>query len=260
MATEVMIKGRVSRSLPQMDIDGGREGEPARISRYGEVGVFSPIRKTHSLIDEGSYFVANSGSATGILSSPAVGWVATTPCCVIYNGDSAGATAKRLYLDFILLNTTVVGSAASGLLRVEAAVYLDIGNRYSSAGTEITANIYNPNMDGPVRASVARVWFGAITATAASGSVRPISPLRVCRPTVSGTVADVVGETKLFNFGGVEGTLNGSVTIANANFITIPMPGIVIGPNQSALLYVWQNVGGTPVAATYAPEIAFWER
>jgi hypothetical protein len=74
--------------------------------------------------------------------------------------------------------------------------------------------------------------------------VRAISPLRVVRPVVSGTVLDVVGETKLFNFGGVEAMLNGSITIANANFIPVPMPPVIIGPDQSALLYLWQNVGG----------------
>jgi len=260
MATEVLVRGRISRSLPQQDVDGGRDGEPLRAGKYGEAVVLPMVRKQHNLADEGSYFVASSGSATGILFSPAVGWVATTPCCVIYNSDTVTATSKRIYLDYINLVTTVVGSAASGLVRVEAAVYTDTGNRYASGGTEITANIYSPNMDVAARNSVARAYFGAITASAASGSVRPVVPYRVLRATVSGTVADVVGETKWFNFGGVEGALNGSITIANANFITVPLPPIIIGPQQCVLLYVWQNVGGTPVAATYAPEIGWWER
>ena len=115
-------------------------------------------------------------------------------------------------------------------------------------------------MDVAARASVAKVYFGAITASAKTGSARAISPLRVVRPSVSGTVLDVVGETKFFNFGGVEGSLNGSITIANANFITVPMPAVIIGPGQCMLMYLWQNVGGTNVAATYAPEIAWWER
>jgi hypothetical protein len=146
------------------------------------------------------------------------------------------------------------------LVNLQAALYLDTGNRYASGGSDITAGIVNPNMDLSAKSSVARAYFGALTAAAATGSVRAICPLRVIRPAVSGTVLDVVGETKWFNFGGVEGALNGSITIANANFITVPMPAVIIGPGQCALLYLWQNVGGTNIAATYAPEIGWWER
>lgn len=261
MATEVLMKGRVSRALPQADVDGGRDGEPIRCGRYDEAYVLTPIRKTHLLADEGSYFIGSSGSQTGILSSAATGFVATTPACIIYNTDSSSNTnGKRIYLDYMNLVTTVVGSAASGLVNLQAAIYLDVGNRYSSGGTEITANTVSPNMDGPARSSVSKMYFGALTASAATGSVRAVVPLRVIRPVVSATVLDVVGETKWFNFGGVEGALNGSITIANANFITVPMPAIIIGPNQCALIYLWQNVGATNVAATYAPEIGVWER
>ena len=261
MGTEVMMKGRVSRTLPQADVDGGRDGEPIRVGRYDEPYVLTPVRKTHLLADEGSYFIGSNGNQTGILSTPATGFVATTPACIIYNTDSpSNSSAKRVYLDYMNLVTTVVGSAASGLVNLQGAVYLDTGNRYSSGGTEITNTIASPNMDTPARTSVCKMYFGALTASAATGSVRAVVPLRVIRPVVSATVLDVVGETKWFNFGGVEGALNGSITIANANFITVPMPAIIIGPNQCVLIYLWQNVGGTNVAATYAPEIGVWER
>lgn len=259
MGLETLLRGWLSRSLPQ----AGTDNTPTvvRLSRYGEIGVTPFVRKQHALADEGSYFVGSNGNQTGILSSAATGWVATTPAVILFNSDSPGnANAKRLYLDFMNLVTTVVGSAASGLVNLQGAVYLDTGNRYSSGGSEITATIVNPNMDVAARASVAKLYFGAITASAATGSVRALSPLRVIRPAVSGTVLDVVGETKWFNFGGVEGALNGSITIANANFITVPMPPVIIGAGQCALIYLWQNVGATNVAATYAPEIGWWER
>lgn len=256
---EAFLKGWISRSLPQAESDN--DPGLVRLSRYGEMQSVGVIRKQHGLVDEGSYFITNSGSQTGILSTPATGFVATTPAMIVANTDSPGnANAKRISLDFLNLVTTVVGSAASGLVNLQAALYLDNGNRYSSGGTEISQFIVNPNMDSPQRSSIAKVYFGALTASAASGNVRPISPLRVIRPVVSATVLDVVGETKWFNFGGVEGALNGSITIANANFITVPMPAVIIGPGQCALLYLWQNVGGTNVAATYAPELGWWER
>lgn len=256
---EVEIQGLISRALPQRFPDNN-SGQ-IRLTSYGEIAVAPMVRKQHTLVDEGSYFIASNGGQTGIISSPATGFVATTPAAIIFNTDSAGNTnSKRMYLDYMNLVTTVVGSAASGLVNLQAALYLDTTNRYASGGTEITQFITSPNMDVGKNASIGKAYFGAITASAATGSARPVVPLRVIRPVVSATVLDVVGETKWFNFGGVEGALNGSITIANANFITVPMPAIVIGPGQCALLYLWQNVGATNVAATYAPEIGWWER
>jgi hypothetical protein len=260
LSPQALIKGLVSRALPSANADSANVDVPVRLSRYGEQGGFMLVRKSHALADEGTYFLANNANQTGILSTPATGFVATTPALIIANTDSpTSSTYKRTYVDFLNLVTTVVGSAASGLVNLQAALYLDTGNRYSSGGTNITANIVSPNMD-VTPTSVTKVYFGALTATAATLSVRAVDPLRVIRPAVSATVLDVVGETKWFNFGGVEGALNGSITVANANFITVPMPPIIIGPGQSALLYLWQNVGGTNVAATYAPQLGFWER
>lgn len=260
LSPQALLRGLVARSLPAANIDSTNLDVSSRFGRYGEQIVQGLVRKTHALNDEGTYFVTNSGSQTGIISSPATGFVATTPSLIVANIDSpTNPNYKRINLDFLNLVTTVVGSAASGLVNLQAALYIDSVNRYSSGGTEITANIVSPNMDLSPK-SIAKVYFGAITAIAATANVRPVCPLRVIRPVVSATVLDVVGETKWFNFGGVEGALNGSITVANANFITVPMPCVSIGPGQSALLYLWQNVGGTNVAATYAPELGFWER
>lgn len=260
LSPSALVRGIVARYLPQANVDSPQVDVPPRFARYGEQYIVPLMRKQHALADEGSYFIANNNAQAGILSTPATGFVATTPAAIIYNGDSpTSPNYKRVYLDFLNLVTTVVGSAASALVNLQAALYIDNGNRYSSGGTEITANIVSPNMDLTPK-SIAKVYFGALTATAATAAVRALSPLRVVRPAVSGTVMDVVGETKWFNFGAVEGMLNGSITIANANFIPVPLPPVIIGPNQSALLYLWQNVGGTNVAATYAPELGFWER
>lgn len=260
LSPSALFKGIVSRNLPAAFMDNSQVDVPSRFDRFGEQFVVPIVRKQHALASEGSYFLTNNNSQTGLLSTPATGFVATTPAMIVFNNDSpTSSNYKRINLDFLNLVTTVVGSAASALVNLQAALYIDNGNRYVSGGTEITANIVSPNMD--LRpASITKVYFGALTASAATLSARAISPLRVIRPAVSGTVLDVVGETKLFNFGGVEGALNGSITIANANFITVPMPPVIIGPNQSALLYLWQNVGATNVAATYAPELAWWER
>lgn len=260
LSPQALVRGLVSRLLPLANPDSQNLDISLRLARYGEQYTQPLIRKTHGLNDEGSYFIVSNANQTGILSTPATGFVATTPALIVANIDSvANPNAKSVNLDFLNLVTTVVGSAASGLINLQGALYLDNGNRYVSGGSEITANIVSPNMNLTPR-SIAKIYFGVLTASAATLSARAICPLRVIRPVVSATVLDVVGETKFFNFGGVEGSLNGSITIANANFITVPMPCVSIGPGQSALLYLWQNVGGSNVAATYAPELAFWER
>ena len=252
-----LIKGWVSRGLPMPETDN--DPGTSRMGRYQELYVIPSVRKQHVLADEGSYFVTNNAQ-TGIATPAVATFGATTPLAVIANTDSpANSNNKRIHLDYVNLVTTAAGSWASGGVNLQLMIYLDSGDRYSSGGTDISAAIASPNMDLPARTSVAKVRFGNITASAATGSVRAICGLRILRPAVSATVADVVGETKLLNFGGVEAMLNGSITVASANMISVPLPPIVIGPNQSALIYYVMN-GTTPAAASYAPEFGWWER
>jgi hypothetical protein len=260
LAPSALIRGLVARALPSANADSPNVDVGSRFGRYGESAVLSVVRKQHLLADEGSYFITNNNAQSGILGSPATGFVATTPIMTVFNTDLAtNPNAKRIYLDGLWLMTTVVGSAASALVNLQGALYLDTGSRYTSGGAVLTNNIVNPNMDSAAK-SIAQVQFGAITAPAATAAARAISPFRIIRPAVSGTVLDVIGEVKWFNFGGVEGMLSGSMVAANANFIPIPMPPVILGPQQSAILYLWQNVGATNVAATYAPELSWWER
>lgn len=255
--TQPSIFGIVSRFQPQPATDYiERE---VRLGRYGEVYTMPMLRKQHLLADEGFYRVTNNAQ-TGITNQNATGWVATTPTLIIYNNDSPSNPAyKRIYLDYINFVTTTAGSAASGLVDVQAALYIDNTNRYTSGGTVLTSAIVNPNMD-VASPSIASVYMGAMTVAAATGAVRALCGLRTIRPTVSGTVTGVVGETWQFNFGGVEAMLNGSITVANANNIPMPLPPCILGPNQCALLYVWYATGATNVAGAYAPEVGWWER
>jgi hypothetical protein len=205
--------------------------------------------------DEGAYFVTNNAQ-TGLAMTTTVAWDATKPFVLIQNTAAAGG--RKIILDYIDLVTTAAGSAASGLTTIQAALYLDSILRYSANGTSLTANIACPNMSlSPT--SVAAVYAGAITAAAASAA-RAITGLKTVRPTVSTTVADVVGELKRFTFRGGEPSPGGPITIAVPNVITIPMPPVVIGPQQSALLYLFYAAAGTPVAASYAPEVGWSER
>ena len=257
MTIDAKMIGYVSRNLPQADPD--TEEETIRLGRYNDVYTLGLVRKQHVLADEGTYFTANNAQ-TGLATSAVAAFTAASPLIVLSNTDSpSNAAAKRIYLDYVTLITTAAGSFASAGVNLQMSIYLDQGDRYSSGGTDLSNLIVSPNMDGPTRNSIAKVRFGAIVATAATGAARCVVGLRTLRPAVSATVADVVGETKTINFGGVEAAMNGSITVANANMICLPAPPLVIGPNQCCLIYFTMN-GTTPAAASYAPEISWWER
>src|SRR4051812_7519211 len=124
LSAQALVKGLVSRLLPTTNFDSANNDAAIRLGRYGEAAVLPFVRKQHLLVDEGSYFIASTGTQTGQISSPATGWVATTPAMVIYNTDSASnLSAKRIYLDYVNLVTTVVGSAASALVNLQGALY-----------------------------------------------------------------------------------------------------------------------------------------
>jgi hypothetical protein len=254
LSPQALFRGLVSRILPSPNPDSQQIDVGSRFGRYGENAVLSYIRKSHLLADEGSYFTANNAQ-TGVAITATAAFTATNPALLIQNQDSSGG--RRIYLDYLLMVTTAAGSFASGGVNLQMMIYTDSTLRYSSAGTALTPVSTNQDL-GYVK-SIASVYFGAVVATAASALARAICGLRILRPTVATNVADVVGELKFINFGGVEQPLNGSITIANANQIPHPAPPVVIGPGQSALVYVVMN-GTTPVASSYAPEISWWER
>jgi hypothetical protein len=256
-SARALIGGIVQRLLPGPTLDDIDADKPMRIGRYREQYSLSLVRKAHLLADEGSYFVTNNAQ-TGLAAPTPTAFTATNPIATISNTDAVTAAAKRVYLDYVTLVTTAAGSFASGAVALQLAIYLDTGDRYSSGGTDLSANIVSPNMDGPSKSSVVKVRFGNVTATAATGAARAVVGLRTLRPDTS-TTADIVGEQKVLNFGPVEQTLNGSITIANANNIPLGLPPVIIGPQQCALIYFIMN-GTTPAAPSYAPEFGWWER
>lgn len=249
-----VIRGFVQKLLPSIQSDSTDVDVALRLLAYKELAVAALVRKGHLLADEGVYFTANNAQ-TGVTITTTAAFAAVSPFITIYNGNLAGG--KSIYLDYASLTTTTAGSAASGLTTIQAVVVMDNGNRYSSAGTTLTPKNVNMAVNAT---SGAIINAGQVVATAASGVVRTIVGLRTLRPCVSGTVADVVGETKVLNFGGVEGGSAGSITVANANIIPVSLPPIIVSPGSTALIYVFYAASGTPVAAAYAPEIGYWER
>lgn len=256
LAPQALLRGLVAKaaSLVQRNVDSYQSDVALRLHSYGEVTTQPMVRKQYNLLDEGSYFVA-ANAQTAVAMTTTAAFSATAPFVLIQNLDPIGG--RNIYLDYVNLANTVAGTAASALTYTGASLVVDSTLRYSSGGTALT--IAGPNMSINA-SSPAAVYAGAITATAASAAARTIVGQRVVRPAVSATVATVVGDNLTFNFGGVEGGSAGTITIANPNIIPVAMPGVEIGPQQSAMLYLYYQASGTPVAAQWIPEVGFFAR
>lgn len=261
LSPQAILRGLVARGKPTANIDSQNNDVASRFGRYGENQVLSIVRSNHLLADEGSYFTASSAQ-TAITAPAAVAFVATTPAMTIYNGASAGG--PRIYVDYLyLLAGGTAFSNATSNTGMFFAAYIDAGNRYSSGGTALTPK--NTNMDDLTNSN-ASIFFGAPTATAASGSVRSLVGQRLFREPVSATALSLASmDDWLFNFGGVEGgpvNAAGSSGVVQANIVhkVFNVPPVVIGPGQSALIYIWQISNSAPVAGTLIPELGYFER
>jgi hypothetical protein len=155
----------------------------------------------------------------------------------VRNADASG-TGKFLYLDY--LRMTYV-TAPTGATQVMGAVVMDNANRVSAGATSLTP--VNSNMASS-NASIANVSVGAITATAASGSVRPVGrfALKTAIPVVGDSFVVTFGDTSLFGAG-----------LASVG-------PVLLGPgqNHSAVLHLW--LPGQSAAGTVELELGWWER
>ena len=230
MALEQIIRGLARRGLPTAAPDN--TDVHARLGRYGEKYVLPLGGKAQHIADEGAYFVAtNPTLSTGIVLTGAAqtAYVATTPAVLIRNTESpANPIAKRIIMDFLRLLMTAAGTAGAAL---HGAVLLDDVNRYTSGGSELTPQ--NVNMDSGSK-SIAKVYFGAITAPAAGPNQRLIA-----RFLLRGAIP-VVNDQYTLNFGGVDMPAHGSALGGTAIISqSAPLPPVVIGPGQSLLINFW---------------------
>jgi hypothetical protein len=253
LSPQALFKGLVSRALPSINVDSFNNDVAARLDPYGAFFTQPLVRKTHNLADEGSFFVTNNAQ-TGIVPTYGTAFAATSPFITVFNGSAS----QRCSLDYAALVAIVAGAQTTLAGYTALAVITDVGNRYSSGGTNLTANIVSPNQAFTGGNPALTIWCGAIVATAAT-TARTIVGVRNIRPSVSATIINVVGDMNLLTFGSVEGS-TGSITVANANIMPQALPPVIIGPNQTALIYLWYPVMTAPSAATYAPELGLWVR
>lgn len=238
--TPRVATGRLLSNNPRQQ-DGVKQN--LRVGAYGDLVAMLMGQGKINLADEGSYFSVNNAQ-TGLATAAApTTFSATNPFLIIYNKD----TVKNIYLDYAALVATAAGTAGAS---VQAAVVLDNGNRFASGGSEITANIVNSN--GLVGAgSIAKVYAGNLTASAASSAARTIVGQRALKGAIP-----VAGDNYIVKFGSDDVGL--LISTATLTWSSQPVPPLVVGPNMSALLHIW--LPSQSAASSFIPEAAWYER
>jgi len=245
----IFARGLTGRGLPGKQADNIYND--LRLSRYGELQTQALLgSKLYPLADEGQYFVARNPTAgTGIADAAAQTSISdTAPVAFMHNNDALGG--KRIYLDFMRLEVTAAGTAGTNL---RAAFKVDSGNtRYTSGGTALT--VVNPNMDSGSVSVVDQLFFGAITAAAATGSVRQVYQA-LCR-----TVIPVVGDVYLFTFGSSSSPATSGMVLEGTAQLErhIMCPPIVIGPQQQLTFHEFS--ASQSAAKSFEITMGWWER
>lgn len=195
---------------------------------------------------EAGYYYGCNNAQSGLATAAApTSFSATNPFVVIFNKAAPGGL--KIELDYLTLIATAAGTAGAN---VQVAVAVDAGNRYTSGGSELTANIFNPYFDAS-NTSVARVFAGNITASAAGSTVRNVVGNRFLKGAIP-----VAGDEYTLKFGGVDSPSFIGISTIMKSLINVPK--VIIGPQESALVYIW--LASQSAASSYIPELGWLER
>lgn len=249
-----LFRGLVSRILPPAMADGPDSDRVVRLGRYGDQRVESMWPSDHLLADEGSIVVATMmPGQTALQLGLSASFSATAAAFVLVNSDVAGG--KRCYLKSLKLASLTVPTSGTDL---RYAVVIDSANRTPTTisnaansdrgpGTAATVTAYRAlsfitNQDINDRLQVGIPYFPFSTSGGAPPTVPGAGP--AARTIVgNGYIKNSIPVTKdqyFVQFGGVDagGTYQSAAALAK---IVEHAPAVVIGPGQTALIYLWSN-------------------
>lgn len=204
------------------------------------IGQFGFGTKMARYADAGAYFTSTNPTAgTGVISGAVTSLADTTPVLLVKNGNGLGSGIKIAF-DYLKLQCTVVGA---GHTAPHFAIKKDYGqsvNRYTSGGSTITPQPCGRTPDGKIPSSAALVYFGAITAAAASDA-RLLTSIRA-----KGAI-EVVLDTWVLDFGGSVtqpqgGLVDNSTTISHD---IINCPPLSLDPGEWASIHWFAGSMGT---------------
>jgi hypothetical protein len=184
-----------------------------------------PINRATTVMDQGTYFVANNG-ATGIANASApTAYSDTAPMLTIQNKTAAGAVGPSLYLDWLRAYETAAGTGG-----VSCFLKAQLDNTVATGGT-LLVPVSPSSVAGAVSAAAVRIQPTGIAAT---GNVRVIIGNQMVVETQTTPIA-VNTEFNLF-FGSADlgsFTEHGVAVVALSGRSARSWPPIVIGPGYS---------------------------
>lgn len=185
------------------------------------------------------YRAMNTTPGTGIAMGIQTAFSDTANALAILRNTSS--TKKIIPIRMRLINTVAGATTTSSRL----VLVSDTANRYSSGGTDLTANIVNSD-SGNGAASIADLRFGALTASAAVAKRQLANVALKTQAAPCWTIGDEV----VINFGldADPGATSGAATLSIVK--NIP-PVVLRGQNHSLLFHMYN-----PANATTAPS---WE-
>lgn len=247
-----LVTGKTYQATPTKVADASPGLVPLTFDQLGAAWASLVWPADYGPTQRGQAFTAmNPTIGTGIAQSIQTSFSATNCIGLIRNNDpKTDGTGKSIYFGFLKLLCTVAGASSTAS---DFAVVIDPTSttRYSSGGTALTPqNLHS----GLATGSIAQVYFGAVTATAASASVRPIDQDHLkTQAAPCWTVGDsVLLTTRGSDYG--PGNLSGSAALR----IVAPIRPFVLAPGHSALFHLWNTANAT-TAPSWAPVFAWWE-
>lgn len=245
----------------------GRRGKPtpvgdgvstqARASRYGEPYVLPLFTTKHALADEGSYFTAmNATPGTGIAQTAAVTSFTDTIAFMVIKNNAAVGSNVRLYLDRLKL---ILTASATAIASVDFLVKLDTIDRSpTTASTGTTLTPVNVNMDDSSASNAVIIAYNAtasMTVAASSASARKVTRAHAA------TGLGFAGDSLIVQFGATEASSTMGLTAVRAvgaSQTVCEAAPVIIGPQQTAVLYRWSLTEAAAVSYEY--ELSWFER
>ena len=267
-----IVRGLVSRLLPQPDADSPNVERAMRLSRYGDQ-ISAPIwGADQGLADEGSVFTASmTPGQTAIQLGLSASFSATAAAFVIVNSPT---NTRRVYLKSLKLSQNVAPTSGTALRYaialdtiVRAPTTVASGTGGVGPGTPATATAYlaptnNVNTDiSPINGSGAFVYFPLSSAAgtpptvpAASAAVRYLEGNGLLK----GSIPVVLDQYVLqFGSGDIGGSFQAAAALAK---IVEHAPAVVIGPGCTALIHIWSPSNITAGNAWDGATLTYAER
>lgn len=232
MALDSNIRGKVAPRLSDSPIWAPGENHLVRQSSRGEpygIGLLTPNQA--SAVEDSYYTFAvtgTRGTGAAIGNTTGVTYLATQALLVIANTNPIGG--PDIILDYLDINVDSVGTAGTFWHLYHA---LDIGNRYSSAGTALVP----VNASGQPAVGVVGAMGGSPVASAATGAVRDIAHNLILNG------VGVAFQNIRIKYGATESANGGLFVVPGTNVSnsTVYVPPVVIHPGHSYVCNEYQT-------------------